>query len=151
MAKKLNLDLGVKEYELGGGVLRINPTDPNLFKRFSSLIDKLPDIEKRFSEEESSLKASDVQKGEAVIDTMYEFDREVKRELNAVFGLDNDFDKLMDGINLMSVGKNGELVLVNLISAIEPIVSQGAKEQAKQAARIAVKQAQLERGARMSK
>ena len=35
MAKKLNLDLGVKEYELGGGVLRINPTDPNLFKRFS--------------------------------------------------------------------------------------------------------------------
>lgn len=150
MAKKLSLDLGIKEYELGGGVLRINPTDPNLFKRFSELIDKLPEIEKRFSEKEDAQADSQAQKGEAVIDAMCEFDREVKQELNTVFGLGNDFDKLMSGVNLMSVGKNGELVLVNLIGAIEPIVAEGAKAQAKQAASAAVQNARRERSARMS-
>ena len=40
MTMKLNIDTGVREYEInggeanGGGTLRFNPADPNVYERF---------------------------------------------------------------------------------------------------------------------
>ena len=44
--EKLVFDSGVKEYKLGtGGVLRFNPSDPNVYARFMDAMDKIRAVE----------------------------------------------------------------------------------------------------------
>ena len=44
--EKLQFDSGVKEYRInGGGVLRFNPGDPNVYARFLEAADKLQQLE----------------------------------------------------------------------------------------------------------
>lgn len=150
MIGKIKLDLGIKEYELGNGILKINPSDPNLFKRFADFVEDLPKMQAEFSRKEDEKDLSESKKGEEVIKIMCEFDRKIKMQLNAVFGLGNDFDKLLYGQNLMAIGENGERLVVNLISALEPIISEGAKQQAKYAAKEAVARAKVDREKRSS-
>ena len=45
--QKLNFDLGLKEYEIGGGVLRFNPGDPNVYARFAEAGKRLTAVEKK--------------------------------------------------------------------------------------------------------
>ena len=58
---------------------------------------------------------------------MSETDKNIKDLLNHVFGCGNNFDELLEGVNLMAVATNGERVVSNLINALLPIMEAGAK------------------------
>ena len=47
MAKqKLSIDTGVQEFEINGsGVLRFNPSDPNVYNRFTEMLEKVQGVE----------------------------------------------------------------------------------------------------------
>ena len=43
--EKIQFDSGVQEFMLGNGVLRFNPSDPNLYGRFLEAGEKIADIQ----------------------------------------------------------------------------------------------------------
>lgn len=118
--EKLKFDSGIKAYKLGGGVLRMNPTDPNLYARFLEALQEVTALE-----EDMAQKAKDCS-GEGVIRLLEQTDGQVKALLNRVFGLDNDFAQILGGVNLMAVGSNGQRLITNLFSALEPVLTEGA-------------------------
>ena len=64
--------------------------------------------------------------GAAVLGLLAEADKQTKALLAGVFA-GNDFDQLLEGVNLMAVAGNGERVITNLLAALQPIIQQGAK------------------------
>jgi hypothetical protein len=52
-------------------------------------------------------------------------DAEVKALLSTTFGNNNDFDKLLGGMNVMARGFNGERVITNLLNGILPYIEEG--------------------------
>lgn len=144
--QKLNFDLGLKEYEIGGGVLRFNPNDPNVYARFS-------EARKRFSAVEEKLvakaqAAGSEAPGAVALTLMAEADREMKSILAWIFGDHNDFDAIFCGTNIMSVGANGERVITNFIHTIQPILAAGAKKCASQQVNGALNKARKNRAQR---
>lgn len=122
--KELNFDRGIVEYRIaGGGVLRFNPGDPNLYSRFMEATEKLGEMEKSLSRQ--SIGGEDP---EQALRLLRETDRQMKQLLDWVFGGDNDFDKALGGVNLLAVGADGARVVTNLFAALEEILTAGAKE-----------------------
>ena len=120
--EKLNFDSGVQTFRVGGGVLRFNPSDPNLYARFLEAADKLTALERELTEQAPG--------GDAIA-LLQEADRRVKDLLRQVFGGDNDLDAVFAGVNLLAVGGNGERVLTNFLAALEPVLTRGARACAK--------------------
>lgn len=121
--KKLNFDAGVEEFRLqGGGVLRFNPADPNLYARFLEAEAQLKDIEENLRKKAAESQDS----GAAVIELLGQADREVKALLDRVFP-GNDFDKALGGVNLLAVAGGGQRVVTNLFAALEEILTDGAE------------------------
>lgn len=122
--KKLQFDSGVKEYQVNDtGVLRFNPSDPNLFQRFLDAADEISTIEKDLTRGAGDGE----QDGSWVIRAMAEADKKAKAVLTRVFGADNDFDQILGGVNLLAVGQNGERIITNLFEALLPILQDGAE------------------------
>ena len=131
--KKLNFDSGIKEYKINGnGVLRFNPADPNIYARFLEAIDKIKAVEEELVEQAG--KQAQPDDGAATIQLMREADKRMKAVLSWVFGGANDFDQILDGINLLAVGGNGERIVTNLFAALQPILVEGAQSFAKEKA-----------------
>lgn len=146
--EKFVFDSGVKEFEVNGnGVLRFNPGDPNLYARFSDVLEEIREVEKELGVEAKKLEQCQ-DSGVAALRLMREADRKIKKLLDAVFGDGNDFDKLLGGVNLLAVAGNGERVITNLLRALQPILAEGAEACAKQEADRAVAEAKLERAQR---
>lgn len=125
--EQLIFDTGVKEYQLPGGVLRFNPTDPNVYARFMDCTEKIRAVEQEQAAKAKILSDKNTENvGEESLRIMRETDRKFKEILNDVFGHGNDFDKLLEGVNLMAVATNGERVIVNLLNALQPIMEAGA-------------------------
>ncbi|MGN0643820.1 hypothetical protein [Gemmiger sp.] len=149
--EQLNIDTGVRSYainggpEQGGGILRFNPGDPNVYSRFLELGPKLEELERRVAEEGRAMPEED---GEAALRLLSRADRSAKAMLAEVFGPGNDFDVILGGANLMAVASNGERVITNLFAALQPILEQGARSCAEQRAEAAVEQADARRAAR---
>ena len=119
---KIQFDSGVRAYRInGGGILRFNPGDPNLYARFLEAVEKL-----RAVEQELTRQAEDVQDADIVM-LMTKADEKMKGILNWVFGGENDFQQLLNGVNLLAVADNGERVVTNLFGALEPVLVEGAK------------------------
>ena len=149
--ERIIFDSGIKEYQINdNGVLRFNPSDPNVYARVmdamekiqsveDSLVSKAKEIEKGESQEES---------GAAALRLMAEADRETKNILTEVFGKENDFDDILGGVNLLAVASNGERVITNFLAAIQPIMVAGAENCAKQQVDTAVEAARLNRAQR---
>ena len=117
--KKLNFDSGVEEFRIpGGGVLRFNPGDPNLYSRFASAAQKLSDIEAALTERAQR---------EPVLALLAEADRQIKQLLNWVFGGDNDFHQALGGVSLLAPAANGRTVAANLFAALEKVLTRGAQ------------------------
>jgi len=134
--EKLLFDTGVKEYRLGvGGVLRFNPGDPNLYARFLEAAEKISQIEEDMIRSAKAENCEDT--GAAILKLLQEADQKMKQTLNWVFGHENDFDKLLGGVNLLAVADNGERVVTNLFAALEPVLTEGAKRCAGEQARLA--------------
>jgi hypothetical protein len=130
--EKIQFDSGVRSYRINGsGTLRFNPCDPNVYNRFLEAAPKL-----RAVEEELTQQAEEIQ-NEDIVKALSAADEKMKGILNWVFGGDNDFHKLLGGVNLLAVAENGERVVTNLFTALEPVMIAGAKRCAGEQARIA--------------
>lgn len=126
--EQLIFDSGIKEYQINGkGVLRFNPSDPNVYARFVSAMDKIKAVETKMAGKAKELEKSGQIDGEAVIQIMSETDKQMKTILNNIFGHGNDFDQILEGVNLMAVAGNGNRVVTNLLEVLQPIMEAGAK------------------------
>lgn len=144
--EKLTLDFGIREFEINGnGVLRFNPGDPNVYSRLVNALDKIKGVENWLVEQSKAVPQND---GAAVLRLMAQADEKMKDILAWVFGGENDFDKLLCGVNLMAVCTNGERAITNLLNALTPIVQEGAENFAKQQVNTAVEDARLARAQR---
>lgn len=120
--EKIQFDAGLRSYRINnGGILRFNPSDPNLYTRFLEAVEKLKEAETELTEQAETAKAEDIVK------LMTRADEKMKGILGWVFGESNDFHKLLSGINLLAVADNGERVITNLFAALEPVLVEGAK------------------------
>lgn len=121
--QELNIDTGVREYRInGGGLLRFNPSDPNVYSRFLQAADRIAAIEQEMAEEGRAAAT-----GQKALELLAKADRKTKEVLTWVFGEENDFDRLLGGVNLMAVAANGERVVTNLFAALQPQVQAGAE------------------------
>lgn len=145
--EKLMIDTGIMELEINdSGVLCFNASDPNVYKRFYDLLRELPELERRYHVEAET--GDKLEQAGAALTAMRDIDAEVKRRLSEAFGPKNDFDALLDGVNLMAYGRNGERVVTNLLAALEPYMKRGMSAHMKSAADRAVKAAEEARAAR---
>lgn len=109
--EKLQIDCGVRQYKINGkGVLRFNPTDPNVYARFGQLLEQLPQEE-----------------------NLTQLDKKLKESLTQVFP-GNDFEALLGGVSLLAVASNGQTVFANLVQALLSVLEQGMAEYARQVA-----------------
>lgn len=130
--EKIQFDSGIRAYRInGGGILRFNPCDPNLYSRFLDCVQKLQAVETELTGQ------AEKADGEQLVKLMTTADEKMKGILNWVFGSDNDFHKLLEGVNLLAVADNGERVITNLFTALEPVLTQGAQRCAREQARLA--------------
>lgn len=144
--QKLNFDLGLKEYEIGGGVLRFNPGDPNVYARFAEAGNRLTAVEKKLVAKAEA--AGEEAPGETVLALMAEADREIKEILAWIFGDHNDFGAIFCGVNVMGVASNGERIITNFVNAVQPILDAGAKKCASQQVNGALNKARKNRAQR---
>lgn len=143
MAQILNIDTGIKEYEINGnGLLRFNPSDPNLYNRFYDMEKTILSISKEFEG-----KRKEVNTGEEFLRLMEDYDKKSKSELSRTFGEKNDFDKLLGGVNLLATARNGEYIITNVLNALKPIIEEGAKNYAESVKNSAVAAAKARREA----
>jgi len=143
--EKITFDSGIKTYRINGaGVLRFNPGDPNVYARFLEAADKLQNIEDGLIAEAKTLPEAD---GAGVVRLLGKADAEIKALLGWVFGQDNDFDKILGGVNLLAITDNGQRVVTNLMEALQPILTAGAECCAAEKVSAAVQKAKLRRGA----
>ena len=144
--EQLTIDTGLREYavnggpEHGGGVLRFNPSDPNVYSRFCTLQNQLQELEQQVQAQSPT--------GTDAIQLLAQADQRAKGLLAEVFGPGNDFDAMLGGTNLLAVAGNGERVITNLFAALQPILEAGARQCADAKATLAVQQAQAARAAR---
>lgn len=132
--EKITFDTGIKTYQINdSGVLKFNPSDPNLYKRFKDLRVEIEQIQKDYNERSKTTE-------EDAIDLLAEYDARVKKSLSHVFGEENDFDSILGGANVMAVASNGELVITNFLDAMLPIVEEGVKTYAKMEAQKAIQE-----------
>ena len=137
--EKISFDSGVRSYNINGaGVLRFNPGDPNVYARFLEAADKLEAAEATLLESAKSCPEAD---GAAVVQLLQQADKQMKQILSWVFGQDNDFEKILGGVNLLAVADNGQRVITNLLSALEPILVEGAERCAREKVDAAVQKA----------
>lgn len=103
----MELDLGMQTFELPGGTLQFNPSDPTLLARFEKLVDNIAQIE---------------------TDDPVLFDIYAKQVIDGALGAGNDIHTALDGVSLLAVGANGKPVLLNLLEALAPILRKGAEQ-----------------------
>lgn len=151
--KQLTFDSGIKEFKINNnGVLRFNPSDPNLYSRFMDAAEKIQAVEKKLVNDARGLNSEGGDNhGELVLRILTDADKEVKKILTDVFGKENDFDQILDGVNLLAVGTNGERVITNFLSALLPVFQDGIEGYIKQTTNDAVQKAQQNRAARRAK
>jgi hypothetical protein len=142
--EKLNFDSGIKEYKInGGGVLRFNPGDPNVYARFLEAAEKIRAVEEDLTRQAKNMPQED--SGKAAVQLMAQADKQMKEILGWVFGPSNDFDKILGGVNLLAVTGNGERVVTNLFAALQPILVDGAQRCANEKTQEAVRKANARR------
>ena len=131
--QKLNFDDGLVRLAINdNGILVFNPTDFNVYERFFALWKELPALEAKYAAEVETVPAGmeteqDMELTGRELVIAKEIDAEIKAKLSSVFGARNDFDKLLGGVNIMAFGSNGERVIANLLSALQPYIEDGVK------------------------
>lgn len=155
--KKLCIDTGVQEFEInggeenGGGVLRFNPADPNVYNRFYSAMDELKQLDIQAGATAQALEKQELTeeaKTAALLGALAEYDAKIKSLLGEIFGPNNNIDQVVGGVNLAAVAGNGERVVTNLLAALEPIISEGAQTGMNAKAEAAVQKAGQNRARR---
>lgn len=141
--EKIQFDSGIRSYRInGGGILRFNPCDPNVYTRFLEAADQLQALEQTLTRE-----AEELESGTQVVQLLARTDEKMKQLLGGIFGNGNDFHKLLEGVNLLAMAENGQRVITNLFAALEPVLIEGAKRCAGEQARAAAEKAEARRRA----
>ncbi len=144
--EKLIFDSGIREFQINdNGVLRFNPSDPNVYARLLDSLDSMKAVERDLMEKAQALPQED---GAAVLRLMSDADKRMKEILGGVFGPENDFQEILGGVNVMAVCDNGERAITNLLNALMPILQAGAERCARQQADAAVAEARQNRAER---
>ena len=108
--EKIQFDSGVRSYRInGGGILRFNPGDPNLYSRFLEAVERITALEQQWLQQTAGEESAD-----GLLKQMKQADAQLKELLNWVFGEGNDFDKLLGGVNLLAMPDSGQRVISNL-------------------------------------
>ena len=102
----MTIDTGMQCFELDGGSICFNPTDPALYQRLEEFVDGL----------------------EQLPDTPQEADAAMKEKLNWVLGPGNDVHQALQGVSLLARGSNGKRVLENFMEALMPILKAGLEQ-----------------------
>lgn len=124
---KITFDTGIKNFEINGNaILKFNPSDPNLYARFKKMTNEITLIESEFNAQREKIDDA----GET-IDLLESYDSKIKQLLNFVFGDFNSFDSIFEGVNVMAISSNGEMIISNFLNAIYPIIEDGARKYAK--------------------
>ena len=140
---ELNIDTGVEEFSVNGrGVLRFNPADPNLYHRFFAAGKTLEQYDAELTAALGQLDGDEQQRAAAGLALLQDYDGRIKRLLGEIFGAENDFDAILNGVNLAGVGANGRRVVQNLLEALTPILREGAERRLHAAADAAEPPAQ---------
>ena len=138
----IQFDCGMKEFRLGSGVLRFNPSDPNLYARFLEAAEKMEAIQQDIAAQTQALEGQDT--GTAAVELVTQADTRMKQVLGWVFGC--DFDALLDGVNLLAVNAGGTRLVTSLLEALTPILTEGAVRFADGQAQAAATKAKQRRG-----
>lgn len=127
--KDLFLDSGIEEFRLtaNGEPLRFNPSDPNVYARFMEMTPKIKTVETEMAEKAKKIDPNADGYGEHALMVIRETDKRMKEILNEIFGHGNDFDKILEGINLMAVATNKKRIISNLLESLYPIMEEGAR------------------------
>ena len=142
--QQIRFDSGMKKFRINGnGVLEFNPSDPNVFARFLDATEKIKEIERELTQQASGISPETA--GEDTLRLMADADKKMKALLGEIFGSHNDFDAILQGVNLLAVAENGQRVVTNLFSALEPVLVDGAKACAGEAKQQAVAKARARR------
>lgn len=121
--ENLNFDTGLRTFAImGGGQLRFNPADPNLYSRFARGAEQLQALE------EEMLKKGQEASPQEILHLMAETDSRIKTLLGEIFGGDNDFHSALGGVSLLAVGSNGKTIAQNLFDALETLLEEGAQK-----------------------
>lgn len=151
--QQLNIDIGVEEFQVNGrGILRFNPGDPNLYHRFFDARQTLTDLDQELSRRADALEGrqnipEEARAAERLL-LLAEYDDRIKSLLTGIFGPENDFDTILEGVNLAGVGSNGRRVICNLLDALTPVLQAGARRTMESTAARAVADAEQARAAR---
>ena len=126
----ITIDTGMQEYLINNrAVLRFNPSDPNLYHRFFAAAPKLDALDAELTEQLKALPAEpDDARAERGLALLTDYDHRIKALLTEIFGGENDFDKVLEGVNLAGTGANGKRVVQNLLDALTPILQDGAAQ-----------------------
>lgn len=149
--EKLIFDTGLKEFEVNGKhFLRFNPSDPNVYARFMEVYGDILSEEDSYVKEMQELRVDDIDelgfaKSKEALLMMKKYDSHIKERLSYVFGAQNDFNEILDGINILAVTGTGERVITNLLNALTPIIEDGMKAHTDAKAQEAVEKARLNR------
>lgn len=99
-------------------------------------------IEETLGEQAKMLEETD---GAGIVQLMNKADKEMKQLLSWVFGQDNDFDSILGGLNMLAVAENGQRVITNFLSALQPILVAGAERCAQEKTQEALQKAKTRR------
>lgn len=148
--QNLTIDTGMQEYLINNrAVLRFNPGDPNLYKRFFTAASQLDALDAELTEKLKALPTKpDLARAGQGLALLTDYDRRIKALLTEIFGAENDFDKVLEGVNLAGTGANGKRVVQNLLDALTPILQEGAARHLKSTAAAARAEADAARAAR---
>lgn len=148
--QNLTIDTGMQEYLINNrAVLRFNPGDPNLYHRFFGAAARLDALDAELTEKLKALpQEPDAARAEQGLALLQDYDGRIKALLTEIFGPENDFDKVLEGVNLAGTGANGKRVVQNLLDALTPILEQGAARHLQETAAAARAGADAARAAR---
>ena len=152
--QNLTIDTGVQEFSVNGrGVLRFNPGDPNVYHRFFAAKEPLAQLDEELTAALRAMEGetlSEEDRAIRVLALMADYDRRVKALLTDIFGEANNFDVILEGVNLAGVGANGQRVVQNLLEALAPVLADGAQRTVTGKADAAVAAAEAGRAARQA-
>lgn len=105
--QNLTIDTGMQEYLINNrAVLRFNPSDPNLYHRFFAAAPKLDALDAELTEQLKALPAKpDDARAERGLALLTDYDHRIKALLTEIFGGENDFDKVLEGVNLAGTAR----------------------------------------------
>lgn len=148
--QELIIDAGVQEFTVNGrGTLRFNPGDPNLYHRFFTAREPLTALDAELTAALRALQEvpglADEARTARALDLLADYDGRIKAVLGGIFGPENDFNAVLEGVNLAAVAANGQRVVQNLLDALAPVLEQGAQATLRARADAAVRKADAAR------